>query len=298
MNTIKQLFGRRFKVDSRHPICIFRQKALRAQGFSLASDALETNASIAGLTALLVATLAVLLILIGGGSIPRIERFTPEDLLRKLSISSNQKSTRDLLLARMNEDQERKFASQVHFVTELIMTHRSKAIIISPSQARSFSETIVAESMRSGFDPIFVASIIKSESTFNPFARSRAGAVGLMQMLPSTGAFIATRLDAGDTRYDVSHPEHNIKLGIMYLAYLRKIFHGDKEKMLVAYNWGPENVRQAIRANRPALTSAVNYARHVISRYRDWSQLFNSQASRYKHFDFERAAIDLPKSVG
>lgn len=293
MEITRRIFGRRFKLNRRDPIRIFRQRALRANGLSAASHALDSNASIASLTTLLLTAVIVLGILIGSGSIPKIRGFTPEDMLRRLTISSNQESAREALLERMNQEQARKVASQIYFITEIIMKHHSKATPLSLREAHQFSASIVAESFRSGFDPLFVASIIKSESTFNPLARSRAGAVGLMQMLPSTGTFVVSNNNLNDGKtYDVNDPKHNIRLGILYLAYLRKIFHNDKEKMLIAYNWGPENARKAFRSNRAAPMSTIQYATRILSHYRDWSDLFESQASRYKHLDFERAAIE------
>lgn len=84
-----------------------------------------------------------------------------------------------------------------------------------------------------GVDPKLVSAIIKTESNFNQNARSKAGAVGLMQLMPW----------AGSARF--SAPS-NVKIGTKYIADQIKAF-GDIQLALAAYNWGPGNVRKAIK---------------------------------------------------
>lgn len=90
-------------------------------------------------------------------------------------------------------------------------------------------------------DPRLVAAVIKVESGFNPWAVSQKGAVGLMQVMPATAAWIARvngwRLNPGS----LADPATNIRLGTWYLGYLFRQFH-DLNLVLAAYNGGRTNV--------------------------------------------------------
>lgn len=301
METVDTLFGGTFRVNRHNPIRTFRRRAIRARGSLYVARALRTPLAMLGMTTLGIgALMGAFLLVKGRAELSATDAVSPTQVLRSLTISQNQHSVRENLLTRINQEQERKIASQIHFVSEIIQNHRSKSVSLSDAQALGLSTLIVSESIRSGFDPLLVASIIKSESTFNPKARSHAGALGLMQMMPATGTFIAQ--SAGyhvSERMSLHDPAYNIKLGILYLEYLRKTFKGNYEHMLVAYNWGPENMARTLRSGKTAPSSTIQYARKVLSYYRKWETDFEAQASRYRHFDFDRAAVDSAvESVG
>jgi soluble lytic murein transglycosylase len=108
-------------------------------------------------------------------------------------------------------------------------------------------------------DPALVAAVIYEESQFDPRARSEAGAVGLMQLLPDTARGIA--LHTGGTRFDPAtdllDPDLNVRYGCWYLRHLRQKYaryeNGD-ELALAAYNAGQTNVDEWIAgtaAGRP-----------------------------------------------
>lgn len=90
-----------------------------------------------------------------------------------------------------------------------------------------------------GLPRALIYSVIKTESGFNPDARSDAGAAGLMQITESTGKFIADKL--GAVSYDLYDAETNISFGCYYIKYLFSRF-GDKNTALAAYNAGEGNV--------------------------------------------------------
>jgi peptidoglycan lytic transglycosylase len=93
------------------------------------------------------------------------------------------------------------------------------------------------------FDPTLVAAVIYAESRFDPNVRSSAGAVGLMQVLPATGEFIAHSTGGTDfVEADLRDPDINVRYGTWLLAYLRTRYDGDVETALAAYHAGPTNV--------------------------------------------------------
>ena len=96
-----------------------------------------------------------------------------------------------------------------------------------------------------GLDSNFVLAVIKAESNFKKDATSRRGAMGLMQLMPSTAAWIGEQLGDKDcTLAEFYEPERNIRYGTWYLAELREEFHGNTVLMLAAYNAGRGNVRE------------------------------------------------------
>ena len=106
-----------------------------------------------------------------------------------------------------------------------------------------YKEDIIENASVFGENPAFVASIIRVESRFNPNAISRRGAMGLMQILPSTAEFIAEGLGVKNFfKGMLFEPSLNIKFGCYYLKFLRKKF-SDEKTILSAYNAGEGVVR-------------------------------------------------------
>ena len=96
-----------------------------------------------------------------------------------------------------------------------------------------------------GLDSNFVLAVIKAESNFKKDATSRRGAMGLMQLMPSTAAWIGEQLGDEDcTLAEFYEPERNIRYGTWYLSELREEFHGNPVLVLAAYNAGRGNVRE------------------------------------------------------
>ena len=91
-------------------------------------------------------------------------------------------------------------------------------------------------------DPALLAAVIYQESKFRADARSKSGAIGLMQLLPSTAHGIA--LHTGGSKFrtsDLYVPELNVRYGAWYLRHLLDKY-GDERTALAAYNAGQENV--------------------------------------------------------
>jgi len=105
-----------------------------------------------------------------------------------------------------------------------------------------WSEPIAAAARETGLDPWLIAAVARQESTFSARALSPAGAVGVLQLLPSTAGLHARRVGLG-SRPDLEDPAVNIRLGAHELAALVGRF-GALEPALAAYNAGEKRVRQ------------------------------------------------------
>jgi soluble lytic murein transglycosylase-like protein len=104
-----------------------------------------------------------------------------------------------------------------------------------PASLREFSERCAA-SYASAFEvPVeLVDAIIQVESGWNPYAVSRKGAAGLMQLMPAT----ASRFGVPD-RFNI---EENIRGGVAYLAWLIRLFDGDLRLAVAAYQVGESQI--------------------------------------------------------
>lgn len=135
---------------------------------------------------------------------------------------------------------------------------------------------IVELSEAAGMEPFFIASVISAESSFRQNALSPAGAVGLMQLLPSTALGVSKNVGAVTlSQVRISDNRINIALGIEYLRILQKQFRGDQRLMLAAYNWGPGNVEKVNRDWSRIPRSVKQYANKITSKQHNWQQRFS-----------------------
>lgn len=95
-----------------------------------------------------------------------------------------------------------------------------------------------------GVDPAFVAAVIKRESDYDPYATSRLGAIGLMQIMPVNREWLAGKINRpGITDDDMYDRETNVQMGCWYLGYLSGLFDGDPILVASAYHAGQNNVK-------------------------------------------------------
>ncbi len=106
----------------------------------------------------------------------------------------------------------------------------------TPLHLNNYSTTINTVAANYGVDPALVRAVIHAESAFKPNARSKVGALGLMQLMP------ATAQDMGVS--NPLSPEENIQGGVRYLAWLLEKNQGDTTLATAAYNAGPGAVER------------------------------------------------------
>jgi len=108
-----------------------------------------------------------------------------------------------------------------------------------------YKETIFKYAQEYDLDPYLVASVIWAESSYDPEAVSKVGAVGLMQLMPDTAEWISHKVDMDDfAEQDLTDPDVNIHLGCWYLSYLAKRFDGNLANIIAGYNAGPNKVEE------------------------------------------------------
>lgn len=120
-----------------------------------------------------------------------------------------------------------------------------------------FGELIKTAAEKHEVDPILVLAVIEAESSFEKEARSPRGALGLMQLMPSTGRWMGAR--------NLLDPEQNIEAGTRYLKYLESRFKGDLDRQLAAYNAGEGTVRRY--GGIPPYRETRQYVTRVMENY-------------------------------
>lgn len=113
------------------------------------------------------------------------------------------------------------------------------------AQLIKYKDMIEKYSAMYGLDPAFVTAMIFVESSFIETAESDAGAIGLMQLMPNTGNWIAGKIGITDYRIEMlTDPDVNIHMGCWYVSYLMDKFDDNTDVVIAAYNAGPRRVEE------------------------------------------------------
>lgn len=108
---------------------------------------------------------------------------------------------------------------------------------------------IINTSAKNSINPAILFALIRQESLFTPYAKSHAGAVGLMQIMPGTANFIANQLHVGFRLENLLDPNINLYLGGVYFRKLLGMFRGNEICAIAAYNAGPSRVKKWLIVN-------------------------------------------------
>jgi hypothetical protein len=138
------------------------------------------------------------------------------------------------------------------------------------SKARAYQRTIQVYSRIYGVEEELIHAIVKQESCFNERAHSRAGAIGLMQLMPGTADMMKIS--------NPWNPEQNIQAGVKYISEMLSMFRGKKRFAIAAYNAGPGNVRKY--RGIPPFRETKNYVKKVMAEYRHLKK-YGLPKSRY-----------------
>jgi soluble lytic murein transglycosylase len=142
---------------------------------------------------------------------------------------------------------------------------------LDPQLRTKLAEAVLSESVRGGYDPLFILGLVSVESGFRPHVSSERGAYGLMQLQPSTFAWIAGREpDIGEGAAVSEDPVIDVRLAVRYFAWLQRRFPR-REEALMAYNAGPSRLRRYKRARVPA--TVRDYPRKVMREYSRFARM-------------------------
>jgi hypothetical protein len=174
-----------------------------------------------------------------------------------------------------NFDGRKMFVNTEPVVKEKLTTSRPRTIYLPAEQTflgrkheamsldRDGAEALVKEAAeRHRIDPALIRAVIQTESGWNAGAVSRKGAVGLMQLVPSTAQRFGVK--------DMFSPKQNVDAGVRYLKSLLERYNGNLELALAAYNAGEGAVDRA--RGVPAFRETRNYVQRV-------QYLFNAPGS-------------------
>jgi len=141
----------------------------------------------------------------------------------------------------------------------IVVPDRNVQTASATSTLNRYDPLIIRYASTHGIDPHLVKAVMKAESNFNPYARSRKGALGLMQLMPETARFLNIS--------DPYNPAENIEGGIKYLKFLDEAFQGDIELVLAAYNAGPKKVIEH-NMKVPPIDETRTFIKRVKENYR------------------------------
>lgn len=113
----------------------------------------------------------------------------------------------------------------------------------------AFEEVVAGAAAATDIDPQLLFAIARQESAFSPDAKSPAGALGLMQLMPATARYTANKSGMRYRYHDLLKPAANITLGSRYLNTLLTQFEGNRILAAAAYNAGPTRVKQWLSAS-------------------------------------------------
>ncbi|MBF2046221.1 MAG: transglycosylase SLT domain-containing protein [Elainella sp. C42_A2020_010] len=151
-----------------------------------------------------------------------------------------------------------------------------------------YMETIEQWAQQRQLNPMLVIALIRQESRFEPEIESSAGALGLMQVMPETGDWVAKQI--GLQNYSLTNPVDNINLGTWYLDYTHREYTNNSMLAVASYNAGPGSVADWIKkygledpdrfVEEIPFPETRGYVESVLGNYWNYLRLYNPEVSQ------------------
>jgi len=151
-----------------------------------------------------------------------------------------------------------------------------------------FMDTIEQWSQQRQLNPVLVTALIRQESRFEPGIKSAVGATGLMQVMPETAEWIASKINLKS--YDLSKPEDSVKLGTWYLDYKHQEYANNSLLAVASYNAGPGAVAEWVQrfglsdpdwfVEQIPFPETKGYVESVFENYWNYLRLYNPEVSK------------------
>ncbi len=148
-----------------------------------------------------------------------------------------------------------------------------------------YLDIIVKWANKRQLNPLLVTGLIRQESRFMPKIKSGVGAIGLMQVMPETGAEMAKTV--GLKQYKLDNPEDNIQLGTAYLDYTHREYNNNSLLAVASYNAGPGNVSEWLAkyglsdpdafVEQIPFNETKDYVKKVFENYWNYLRLYNPE---------------------
>lgn len=168
-----------------------------------------------------------------------------------------------------------------------------------------YRETVEHQANNYDIEPAWIYGILRQESAFISDARSHKGALGLMQLMPSTGKYIAKRVKKKfNNKYDLLVADQNIELGSAYLKYVKNRLYDNPVLATAAYNAGVTRVRRwlpdGFEMHTDAWIETIPYdeTRHYLESVMAFTAIYNwrlNENTDLKLQDFMPAVISKKK---
>jgi soluble lytic murein transglycosylase len=151
-----------------------------------------------------------------------------------------------------------------------------------------YQDKILNYARQHQINPLLVISVMRKESSFAPEIDSRAGAIGLMQVVPQTAQWVAEQINISD--YSLTKPNDNINIGSWYLAYDCQQYNNNSLLAIASYNAGKTNVNRWMKTyglddpdlfvEKIPFPETQDYVEGVFSNYWNYLRLYNPEINR------------------
>jgi len=206
-----------------------------------------------------------------------------EALLELIYISRTHNSIEDILYIGSKFQELDEYKNMVKLAIKLPYTEKLHHLLYP----LAYWDSVEGFSKKYSIDPLLVLSVAREESRFDTKARSPAGALGLMQLMPRTAYRFSNKLKLGiHTTQQIYNIKNNLHIGIYYLSNLINEF-GSYSYALAAYNAGEEAVRKWMQKGNYRFVDEFiedipynetkNYVKRVITTFFEYNMLFNRQ---------------------